>query len=111
VNSQPVETTIDPNRRWIKSTWGVHSLQVCDLDVTIAPLRNGNGHVQAPIPGLMVQVKISTGDLVQAGQPLFVLEAMKMENEIRAPRSGIIKIIYVSPGQGVALGQTLAEID
>jgi biotin carboxyl carrier protein len=131
VNDRPVETTIDPNMRWIKSTWGLHSLEIRDLDTIPAYPHNGNGNngnhitvssqsvngrvdngrLTAPIPGLIIQVRIVTGEPVEAGQSLFILEAMKMENDIRAPRSGIIKSINVSPGQVVALNQVLAEIE
>jgi len=116
VNDRPVDTTIDPNMKWIKSAWGVHKLEIHELDTNSSPLHtgnegNGNGRIKAPIPGLIIQVKISIGESVEVGQPMIVLEAMKMENEIRAPRSGIIKSINVSPGQGVALNQVLAEID
>ena len=116
VNDRPYEVSIDPDMRWIKSRWGVHTLEIRDLDTSVTSLhagngRTSNGRIKAPIPGLIIQVLVSTGNLVEAGQPMFILEAMKMENEIRAPRSGIIRTINVSPGQGVALNQVLAEID
>ncbi len=131
VNDRPVETTIDPNMRWIESPWGLHSLEIRDLDTIPALPHNGNGHngnhlpvasrtgngqgdngrITAPIPGLIIQVKITPGEIVEVGQSIFILEAMKMENDIRAPRSGIIKSINVTPGQVVALNQVLAEFD
>jgi biotin carboxyl carrier protein len=47
---------------------------------------------------------------VEVGQPILVLEAMKMENEIRAPRAGVVSRLDIVPGQGVALHEVLAEI-
>ena len=53
---------------------------------------------------------MSQGDHVEAGQPLLVLEAMKMENEIRAPRSGMVSQLTASAGDNVALHEVMAEI-
>jgi pyruvate carboxylase subunit B len=53
----------------------------------------------------------AVGDFVEQGQPLLVLEAMKMENEIRAPQAGVIKEWYVAPGRRVGLGEVLVEIE
>ena len=62
------------------------------------------------IPGLIKTVLVAEGEQVEAGQPLFILEAMKMENEIHAPKSGVIGQIRVKPGQDVTLHEVLAEI-
>jgi biotin carboxyl carrier protein len=71
----------------------------------------GDGRIKAPIPGQVTQVIVSIGDEVELGEPLLVLEAMKMENEIRAPRTGRVKALNVLAGQRVALNEVLAEID
>ncbi len=57
--------------------------------------------VTAPIPGLVVKVLVEEGDEVEDGQPLAILEAMKMENEIRALRSGTVKAVMTAPGQRI----------
>jgi biotin carboxyl carrier protein len=57
--------------------------------------------VRAPIPGVVVSVAVQPGDQVQPGQELCVIEAMKMNNPIRAARAGTIATVYVSPGQHV----------
>jgi biotin carboxyl carrier protein len=67
--------------------------------------------VKAPMPGLVVKLVAEPGTQVKAGDGLVILEAMKMENEIRAPRSGAIKAIRVSPGQTVNKDQVLAIIE
>ncbi|GAB4405831.1 MAG: acetyl-CoA carboxylase biotin carboxyl carrier protein subunit [Microscillaceae bacterium] len=57
--------------------------------------------VKAPMPGLIIEVKAEAGDTVKKGDPLLILEAMKMENIIKAPADGIIKTIKVEKGQNV----------
>ena len=69
-----------------------------------------NGIVVSPMPGTVVKVTAAQGDKVEAGQPVLVLEAMKMENEITAPKSGVISAMYVGEGQTVAGGEALFEI-
>lgn len=62
---------------------------------------DGEFAVVAPIPGLVVKVLVSEGDTVTEDQPLIILEAMKMENELRAVRGGKIKQVKVAAGQRV----------
>lgn len=64
----------------------------------------------APMPGLVVRVNVKAGDQVQPGQPLVVMEAMKMENELRSPSLGIVKEIRVGPGEAVEKGTVLVEL-
>ena len=64
----------------------------------------------APMPGLVVRVEVKAGDAVQAGQPLVVMEAMKMENELRAVGPGTVSVVRVSPGQAVEKGTVLVEL-
>jgi len=67
--------------------------------------------VLAPMPGKVMKVEVSPGAVVEAGQALLVLEAMKMENVIAAERRGRIKAIHVEAGQMVEPGQLLVEFD
>jgi pyruvate carboxylase subunit B len=62
------------------------------------------------MPGLVVRVNVAVGDSVQAGQGVVVMEAMKMENELRASASGTVKAINVSPGKAVEKGTVLVEL-
>jgi biotin carboxyl carrier protein len=66
--------------------------------------------LEAPMPGKVVRVLVEVGQEVAKGTPLLVLEAMKMEHEIRAPRDGRVKRI-ASAGQMVALGEPLVDIE
>lgn len=65
--------------------------------------------VKAPMPGLIIDLKVQPGDAVKVGDMLLVLEAMKMENTLKSPRDGIIKLIRVSKGDTVEKGQVLLE--
>jgi biotin carboxyl carrier protein len=71
----------------------------------------GAGAIQAIMPGTIVRVFASEGDVVDVGDVIVVLEAMKMENELAAPISGLVKAIYVKPGQAVDTNALLAVID
>jgi acetyl/propionyl-CoA carboxylase alpha subunit len=110
VDRCPHEIVIDPDLRWLRDRTGVHFMEVRDLEVRGARPISRDGRIKAPIPGLIKQVFAAEGDRVEAGQPLFILEAMKMENEIHAPKSGVVSQISVKPGQDVMLYEVLAEI-
>ncbi|MFZ1768524.1 MAG: acetyl-CoA carboxylase biotin carboxyl carrier protein subunit, partial [Caldilinea sp.] len=69
------------------------------------------GRVKAPIPGLVTRIHVEPGQLVELGQPLLVLEAMKMENEIRSPLAGAVRQLVVKPGQTVTLSELMLEIE
>ena len=69
------------------------------------------GAATAPMPGKIVAVKVSPGDRVSYGDELVVLEAMKMEQSIRATREGVVKEVKVTVGQAVAHGDTLVEFE
>lgn len=66
--------------------------------------------IKAPIPGLVVKAPVQPGQEVAEGDTLIILEAMKMENELRAPRAGVVHEVKVSPGAQVQLGQTLLTL-
>lgn len=66
--------------------------------------------VISPMPGTVVKLMAAQGDTVTKGQPVLVLEAMKMENEITASKDGVISAVYVAEGQTVAANEALFEI-
>jgi pyruvate carboxylase subunit B len=70
----------------------------------------GPAPLVAPMPGLVVKVMVAVGDQVQAGQGLVVMEAMKMENELRAISAGVVRQIHVTPGTAVEKGTLLVEL-
>ena len=75
-----------------------------------APAAAGNIKVDAPMPGNILDVKVSNGTAVKAGQVLVILEAMKMENEIVAPQDGTVASINVNKGDTVEAGQTIVTL-
>ncbi len=72
---------------------------------------HGEQRVVAPMPGRVVRVLVSAGDTVEARQPVIVVEAMKMENELRSPKAGRVKDIAVAAGTSVEAGRVLVIID
>ena len=66
-------------------------------------------HIKAPMPGLIVEVKVQQGDVVKTGDTLLILEAMKMENIIKCPGEGTVKTIKVKKGDSVEKNQVLIE--
>jgi len=70
----------------------------------------GGGHVCAPMPGRVVKVLVTEGEPVEAGKPLVVVEAMKMENELAADAPGMVQAIRVVAGQTVDAGAVLLEL-
>ena len=74
------------------------------------PRPSHQGCVATAMPGTIVDVKVKVGDKVEAGDGVLVIEAMKMENEIQAPMSGIVISVHVKKGDSVAPDETLVEI-
>lgn len=96
-----------------------HRLDVEALDERTRTIRDlttatsassGPAPLVAPMPGLVVRVTVQPGDTVQVGQALVVMEAMKMENELRAPAAGTVRAVLVQPGAKVEKGATLVEL-
>jgi len=67
--------------------------------------------VKAPMPGLVLNIMVEAGQIVQKGDPLLILEAMKMENVIKAPGEGRVKAVKVEKGAAVDKGHLLVEMD
>lgn len=67
--------------------------------------------VKAPMPGLVLNILVKVGQEVQKGDPLLILEAMKMENVIKSPGAGVLKAIHVTKGAAVDKGALLMEME
>jgi biotin carboxyl carrier protein len=71
----------------------------------------GRQQIVAPMPGKVVRLLVKAGDTVEAGQGLLVIEAMKMQNEIRSPKSGVVERLLAEEGQAVNAGEVLAWVN
>jgi biotin carboxyl carrier protein len=71
----------------------------------------GPAALKAPMPGLVVRVQVEAGATVAVGSGVVVLEAMKMENELRAASAATVRTVRVKPGEAVEKGQVLVEFD
>ena len=83
-------------------------LEMMGMSVTAGP---GSGDVQAPMPGKVLQVLVKPGDAVEEGQALLVLEAMKMENMIKAVVAGIVSEVPIAEGEAVEKGALLVGFE
>ncbi|MGH7747778.1 MAG: biotin/lipoyl-containing protein, partial [Candidatus Dormibacteria bacterium] len=70
-----------------------------------------SGSLRAPMPGCVVRVLVGAGDEVDAGQPLIILEAMKMEHTVQAPHAGTVTDVRVGVGAQVEAGAVLAVVE
>lgn len=109
-NHQSCELVVEEQQRGYRVTLGgnTFTVDIADerhlrMESSRADVSAGGGDlpINAPIPGLVVKVLVTEGQTVALNDPLVILEAMKMENEIRAPREGVIKNITIEIGQSV----------
>ena len=117
------QTTVEVNGRrfdvkmWVPESAGVASSAPAKKKKTRAASGasgaggGGNGQVAVPMQGTIVKVLVEVGQSVEAGQSVVVLEAMKMENQIEADKSGVIKAINVAPGDTVGAGDVVVVIE
>jgi len=110
IDGRPYEIVLDPNLQWINTYDSLHTIEIHDRHTRAPRPRSGDGRVKAPIPGLITRVLVEPGAAVSAGQALLILEAMKMENEVRAPFDGVVSSLSVSGGETVVRNQVLAEV-
>ena len=76
------------------------------------PARVGSkAGIKSPLPGVILEIKVKEGDMVKRGQTLLILEAMKMENDIKADRDGKVTSIKVSKGESILEGTDLIIIE
>ncbi len=104
--------------RWTVTVWGERreasvlderARHIRDLVRQSEPQVQG-GVIRAPMPGLVLRVAVAVGDTVSAGQGVLVLEAMKMENELKAAAPGVVTGILVQAGVAVEKGQPLVQM-
>jgi biotin carboxyl carrier protein len=96
IDGQRFEIEVRDPRRWSRQAAGVGGSAVQSIT--------------SPMPGKVVRVLVSPGDVVEAGQGIVVVEAMKMQNELKAARDGIVLALPAKEGSTVAAGELLATI-
>ncbi len=116
IDNRSHELVVEETRQGYRVTLGGRTFDVRVADereLRLAGSRTGPSTpagelpLKAPIPGMVVRVLVRNGDAVTPGQPLVILEAMKMENELRAPRAGTISDIKIKAGERVEQGAVL----
>lgn len=80
-------------------------------EVAAKPVPQGAETIEAPMPGTILDIKVNEGDSVTEGQVIAVLEAMKMENEIMAPRSGKVSAVNAAKGASVNAGDPIISLE
>jgi len=119
VDNRSVELVVEETQWGYRIMFGGNAIDVRVVDerqLRLAGRRTdlliptGEVAVKAPIPGMIVRVLVSEGDVVELNQPVVLLEAMKMENELRAPRPGTVTGIKVQAGESVDQGTPLLTL-
>lgn len=96
-------------------TTGEHRLEVQAISERDAWMGDGamaqdDGEVTVSMPGKVIKALVAVGDAVEQGQPVLIIEAMKMENEVKAGRAGVVTAIHATAGQSVEADIVLMEI-
>jgi len=108
VNLTEREPEVKETKKEITSTKNVMSKPTSST--TTNPTKISEGIITAPLPGKILSINVKKGTLVNKGDQLLVIEAMKMENEIFASGDGTVKEIFVNPGDYVVTGQKLLRM-
>ncbi|HOD67518.1 MAG TPA: hypothetical protein PKM94_12620 [candidate division Zixibacteria bacterium] len=120
IDNESLEVDVRANAYDTKKTLFVHGMEipVTIEDYHLAQLRKTAGIrsgaeidrvLRAAMPGLVLEVKVRPGEIVRRSQPLLIIEAMKMENIIKAQGEGTVKTVFVAPGKSVEKNDKLLE--
>jgi biotin carboxyl carrier protein len=111
-----VDTSTETKTYSIKLNGNTHTVKLKDkFDLLLEKMGIANAaanklnFVKAPMPGLIIDLKVKVGDSVKTGDPLLILEAMKMENILKSPGDGVVKNVKIIKGESVEKGQVLVE--
>jgi biotin carboxyl carrier protein len=98
LNNKPCEIRIKDKFDLLLEKLGMNNLQ-----------NNSAKEIKAPMPGLIFDIKVKEGDEAKKGDPVLILEAMKMENILKSPGDGIVKSVKIKKGQSVEKNQVLIQ--
>ncbi|AXJ01509.1 pyruvate carboxylase subunit B [Cyclonatronum proteinivorum] len=108
-NDNQLEYTVDGN--WHTAAVKDEQMMLLDRMGFKVGGSASEGILKAPMPGKIVDILVKEGETVSEGQPVVILEAMKMENELKSPSEGRVKSISAAPGQSVEKNGVLLEIE
>jgi propionyl-CoA carboxylase alpha chain len=120
IDGEPIGIKIEPTRTGLKMTTrgAIHKVEI--LPAHIAHLAKHmiekvppdlSKFLICPMPGLLVRLDVAEGDKVEAGQPLAVVEAMKMENILRAEKAATVKKVNAKAGESLAVDAIILELE
>jgi acetyl-CoA/propionyl-CoA carboxylase biotin carboxyl carrier protein len=112
--TQRYTTATGNGRRWLGRrgrTWALGETDRLAAARTSGAAGAAGGTLRSPMPGTVLSVAVADGDQVSAGQPLVVIEAMKMEHSVRAPFDGVVASVVVKPGATVAVDESLVTVE
>ncbi len=111
VNGTPYNIEIERKVKKTKTPTIVRAPHKGPTTPKIEKKEGGTAHaILAPLPGSIMEVKVNAGDIIEKGQLLMMMEAMKMENQVLADRKGVVEKIFVSQGDTVLQGDKLIAI-
>ena len=112
VGNRSYEIVLDRDLQWIEGYGRRYGdLTVVDMESAAAHPAGREGRIKAPIPGVITRILVKVGDEVEPGQPVVVLEAMKMENEIKAKKDCVIKKVNVAELKSVEKNELLLLLE
>jgi pyruvate carboxylase subunit B len=100
INGDYFETTVKDEQELLLEKLGFHAGAAVSA-----------GSLNAPMPGKILELLIANGDAVEEGQPVLILEAMKMENELKSPSNGVVSKLHIQQGDNVEKNQILIDIE
>lgn len=114
--AEVVKTDADNKSVWIKINGKTYVVELKDkIDLLLEKMGIQSGasvkinSIKAPMPGLIISLKVNEGDVVKKNDPILILEAMKMENIIKSPGDGVVRAVKIKQGQSVEKNQILIE--
>ncbi len=117
-NAEIVEADLENKIITVKVNENQYTIELKDkMDLLLEEMGMSNqankkiNDIKAPMPGLILDIKVNVGDTVQKGDGILVLEAMKMENILKSPGDGVIKSIEIKQGDAIEKNQVLIRLD
>ncbi len=110
INGRPIEFDYDRCLHWIMDRQGLHKIELKNQADDESSPGKFDGRIKASVPGRITDILVRVGQKVECGEPVAILEALDMFNELQAHGAGVIKSIYAVPGADVSRGDTILEI-